>query len=134
MRLTCVSGVVFLGLKKAFDTVNHGILLCKLSSIVVSDHSLTWFESYLSDWKQATKVDSATSELSSIKHGVPQGSILGPLLFLIFIDDLCESVEPCSTSMYADDTAIFYMAKDADELRVSLQYDMQSISYWMREN
>ena len=65
---------------------------------------------------------------------MPQGSILGLLLFLIFINDLCESVEPCGTSMYADDTAIFYMSHDVDELQLSLQYDMQSISFWMKEN
>ncbi len=65
---------------------------------------------------------------------MPQGSILGPLLFLVFINDLCDSVELCGTSMYADDTAIFYLSEDIDELRLSLQYDLQSIAYWMKEN
>ena len=67
-------------------------------------------------------------------HGVPQGSILGPLLFLIFINDLNDCVELCGTSMYADDTAVFFFARDVDELRLSMQYDMQSISYWMTQN
>ena len=69
-----------------------------------------------------------------IKHGVPQGSILGPLLFLIFINDLCDNIELCSTSMYADDTAFFYLADTEEELQLSLQFDLQTVEYWMREN
>ncbi len=130
----CLGGVVFLDLKKAFDTVNHSVLLRKLSSIGVSDDSLKWFESYLMDRKQSTKVEGKCSSVREIRHGVPQGSILGPLLFLLFINDLCDSVELCGTSMYADDTAIFYMSTSMEELQLPLQYDMQTISYWMREN
>ncbi len=130
----CLGGVVFLDLKKAFDTVNHKVLLRKLQSLGVSDRSNQWFESYLSRRKQQTKIDNACSPEHTVMHGVPQGSILGPLLFLIFINDLNSSVELCGTSMYADDTAVFYFAKDVDELAVSIQYDMQSISYWMRQN
>ena len=60
--------------------------------------------------------------------------MLGPLFFLVFINDLNQVIELCGTSMYADDTAVFYFADNIDELRISLQYDMQTISYWMREN
>ncbi len=81
-----------------------------------------------------TKIDNVCSVEHVVKHGVPQGSILGPLLFLIFINGLNTSVELCGTSMYADDTAVFYFAKDVDEMALSIQYDMQSISYWMRQN
>ena len=115
----CLGGVVFLDLKKAFDTVNHSVLLRKLSSIGVSDDSLKWFESYLMDRKQSTKVEGKCSSVREIRHGVPQGSILGPLLFLLFINDLCDSVELCGTSMYADDTAIFYMSTSMEELQLS---------------
>ncbi len=69
-----------------------------------------------------------------IRHGVPQGSILGPLLFLVFINDLCNSIELCGTSMYADDTAIFYMSENEDDLRLALQFDLQTVSVWMTEN
>ncbi len=129
-----LGGVVFLDLKKAFDTVNHSILLRKLSSIGVSPHSLLWFQSYLYKRVQSTKIEGVSSSQCEVKHGVPQGSILGPLLFLIFINDLNQIIELCGTSMYADDTALFYFADDLEELKVSLQYDMQTISYWMREN
>ena len=81
-----------------------------------------------------TKIDNVCFDEHVVKHGVPQGSILGPLLFLIFINDLNTSIELCGTSMYADDTAVFYFAKDVDDLVLSIQYDMQSISYWMRQN
>ena len=67
-------------------------------------------------------------------YGVPQGSILGPLLFLVFINDLNQVIKLCGTSMYADDIVVFYFANDIDDLRLSLQYDMQTIAYWMREN
>ncbi len=130
----CLGGVVFLDLKKAFDTVDHSILLRKLKSLGVSDLCEKWFHSYLHERMQRTKVDGVCSTDHVVSHGVPQGSILGPLLFVIFINDLCDTVELCGTSMYADDTAIFYMAKDADDLRLSIQYDLQSISYWMSEN
>ena len=130
----CLGGVVLLDLKKAFDTVDHAVLLRKLSSIGVSDESLRWFASYLQGRKQSTKVEGVCSDVHDICHGVPQGSILGPLMFLIFINDLGDSVELCGTSLYADDTAIFYMSENVEELQISLQYDMQTISYWMREN
>ncbi len=129
-----VGGVVFLDLKKAFDTVDHAILLRKLSSIGVSNQSIKWFESYLCNRQQVIKIDQCISSKKRIEYGVPQGSILGPLLFLVFINDLNNCIELCGTSMYADDTAVFYFADDAEELRMSIQYDMQSISYWMTQN
>ncbi len=129
-----LGGVVFLDLKKAFDTVNHGILVRKFKLIGVSDQSACWFDSYLTDRQQRTKVEGVCSPDHVISHGVPQGSILGPLLFLVFINDLCNSVELCGTSMYADDTAIFYHADSVDDLRLSIQFDLQSVEYWMTEN
>ena len=121
--------MVFLDPKKGFDTVNHSILLRKLESLGVTGVSLNWFRSYLSGRKQRTKVDGVCSEDHLVSHLVPQGSILGPLLFVIFINDLCDNVELCGTSMYADDTAIFYLTKSVDELRLSVQYVLQTISF-----
>ncbi len=121
-------------LKKAFDMVAHSMLIPKLKSLGVLKESIPWFESYLMDRKQRTKVDDVVLECCVITHGVPQGSILGPLLLLIHINDLCDTIELCGTSMYANDTAIFYFSNDIDDEHLGLQHDMQSVSFCMLHN
>ena len=103
-----VTGAIFLDLKKAFDTVDHSILLCKLNEAGVYGTERKWFESYLGDRQQATHVDGKLSKLDNIKTGVPQGSIIGPLLFVIFINSLpsCVTGTGSKVHMYADDTMI----------------------------
>ena len=129
MSMSNPSGVVFLDLKKGFDTVNHTMLLRKLVLLGDSESSCKWFESYLRGRTQCTKIEDACSDEGGIEYGVPQGSILSSLLFLVFINDLNTSIELCGMSMYADDTAVFYFAHDVEELALLIQYDMQSISY-----
>ena len=98
------TGAVFIDLRKAFDTVDPTILLTKLTNIGVSDDCLPWFRSYLTDRRISTLFNSSTSAELDIDYGVPQGSILGPLLFIIYIDDIVKHVKNCSIHLYADDT------------------------------
>ena len=101
-----LTGMILIDLQKVFDTINHDILLNKLSIIGFSDHTVKWFQSYLSNHKFTVNLENSFSEVSSISCGVPQGSILGPLLFLIYVNDMPMAVK-CDLFLYADDMPSF---------------------------
>ena len=129
----CVIGV-FLDFSKAFDTVNHGILLDKLCHYGIRGNALSWFKSYLTGRKQFVTYNGVASSTKVITCGVPQGSILGPLLFLLYINDLYNI---CSTSipiLYADDTNLFYKGKDIDTLVSYINMELKNISTWLKVN
>ena len=94
--------------KKAFDTVNHDILLSKLYTYGIRGTPFKWFQSYLCNRTQFVKIDEIESSVETITCGVPQGSTLGPLLFLLYINDLPNSSEKLSFRIFADDTNIFF--------------------------
>ena len=95
---------VFLDFSNAFDTIAHKILLNKLEHYGIRGNAFSWFQSYLTDRKQYVTYNGATSTTRSIKCGVPQGSIVGPLLFLIDINDLFLVCDNCTPILFADDT------------------------------
>ncbi len=99
-------GVLFLDLRKAFDSVHHGILCNKLKQAGLSNATVKWVDSYLASRYQVTKVNGVISSESPVEYGVPQGSILGPLLFVVFINDMPDEILNCRINLYADDTAI----------------------------
>ena len=107
---------VFLDLAKAFDTVNHEILLRKLEHYGIRGIALEWFKNYLTNRKQIVKHKQKKSESLTIKCGVPQGSILGPLLFLIYMNDISRRSEILSIILFADDTNLFLSHKNLDTL------------------
>ena len=129
-----LTGVVFLDLKKAFDTVNHEILLSKLEQICVHENSINWFKNYLSGRYQCVKVQGNKSDKKLVTCGVPQGSILGPLLFIIYINDLDQYLQDCHVNLYADDTALYTEAKSYVELMLNLRMEMAIVTEWLKAN
>ena len=97
---------VFVDLRKAFDTVNHQILLRKLEEIGIRGLSLDFFRNYLTNRQQFVRLNGANSSLKQISIGVPQGSILGPILFLIYINDLPDISSNLNFTLFADDTTV----------------------------
>ena len=102
---------VFLDFQKTFDTVNHEILLKKLHRYGIRGITNEWFKSYLNNITQKTKVNDSISEKIDINYGVPQGSILGPLLYLVYINDLHEAVTHSLIHHFVDDRNILYCSK-----------------------
>ena len=128
------TGAIFLDLKKAFDTVDVPNLLGKLSSLGVHGTEQLWFKSYLTDRNQCVSIGGETSELNSVQYGVPQGSVLGPLLFIVYVNDIQEQVKQCKITLYADDTAIFFASKDVNQVQAALQEDMKNVHLWLNSN
>ena len=127
-------GTVFIDLKKAFDLVDHKCLLHKLDHYGVRGNALTWFEDYITTRTQKVNYDGKLSSSLEVECGVPQGSILGPLCFIFYINDLPECVTDCNINMYADDTIIYFAAKSKTEIEITLQNDLNRVSDWMKEN
>ena len=125
---------VFLDLQKAFDSVDHAILLKKLEIYGIRGLPNKWFQSYLMDRKQFVEIQGERSSLSDIKFGVPQGSVLGPLLFLIYVNDLQNSIIYSTAFIFADDTAINYANKSLKALKKRINIDLKLLSHWLHAN
>ena len=138
---------IFIDLQKAHDTVNHTILLRKLDHYGVRGTANKWFESYLTNRKQFVTINGFNSKETTIKHGVPQGSVLGPLLFLIYINDLHKCIYNSNTFHFADDTNLLYIPPKDTRKRTDkekkkcrrnivrkLNTDLKSLNYWLIAN
>ena len=128
-----VTGMILIDLEKAFDTINHDIFLKKLSFISLSDHTVKWFQSYLSNRKFIVNLENSFSKVSSISCGVPQGSILGPLLFLIYVNDMPMAVK-CDLFLYADGTCLVFQSKNVKDIKKQLNEDFANICDWFVDN
>ena len=125
---------VFLNLKKAFDTVDHDILLNKLKCLGVSNIENDWVKSYLVDRSQRCYGNGVLSNSREVKCGVPQGSNLGPLLFLVYINDLPGCLRESIPNLYADDTSITYSNSDMNIIEDKLNADLERLHVWLRSN
>ena len=128
-----LTGMILIDLQKAFDTINHDMLLKKLNIIGFSDHTVEWFQSYLSNRKFTVNLENSFSEVSNISCGVPQGSILGPLLFLIYVNDMPMAVK-YNLFLYADDTCLVFQSKNVKDIEKQLNEDFAHICDWLVDN
>ena len=125
---------VFVDLSKAFDSLNHDILLEKLQNIGIRGLAYQLFCSYLNNRSQFVQCNNASSGFQSITRGVPQGSVLGPILFLIYINDIINASSKFQFIMYADDTNLLLADKDINSLHFHLSTELNSVSQWLKSN
>ena len=120
---------IFCDISKAFDRVWHKGLLFKLNSVGICGSLLSWFTDYLDSRKQRVVLPGVNSNWSSLKSGVPQGSILGPLLFLLYINDIVENINS-SIRLFADDTSLYIIVDDPIEAASQLNSDIEKVHEW----
>jgi hypothetical protein len=129
-----LTGVLFIDLRKAFDTVNHTVLLHKRLSYGICHNTFKGFQSYLSNRKQYVSWRGALSKETDVSIGVPQGSILGPLFFILYKNDYPKCLKHSSITMYADDTSQDVSDKSVDVIESKLQEDFKLCAEWMLRN
>ena len=126
-------GVLLVDFRKAFDLVDHSILLSKMELYKLNQNSIKFFKSYLSNRQQSVFLNNTQSNHAAVKHGVPQGSILGPLLFLLFINDLPLHTH-IMTDLYADDATLYEATKSKEQIERKLQSAICDLSVWCKQN
>ena len=126
-------GMVMLDLQKAFDTVNHSILLSKLEALGFNSTSLKWVRSYLGERQQVVDIGGTLSSPLTLSCGVPQGSILGPLFFLLYINDM-KSACDCNLFLFADDSALLVSHEDKVVVENTLSSELVKVSRWLNDN
>ena len=125
--------MLYLDMSKAFDRINHKRLILKLFNSGIGGNLLNWFESYLTDRRQRVTVLGVTSSTLPVTSGVPQGSIIGPALFLLYVNDLPEADLSSRVAMFADDTKLFSAIKSQDDV-ASLQADLVNLEHWSSQS
>ena len=121
-------------LQKVFDTVDHQILLAKLNHCGICGVSNDWFKSYLSNHSQYASINGYESGLAAINCGVPHGSVLGPLLFLLYTNDLNQAIKFCKVHHYADDTNLLCLSDSIKKLNKLVNADLKDLVNWLNAN
>ena len=129
-----ITGTIMIDLSKAFDSVDHQILLEKLETYGVKGGEKDWFREYLSGRRQQVTINGMKSSWMDIELGVPQGSILGPLLFMIYMNDLPDVLNKCTVNLYADDATIYFSHKNPQEVKEVLERELEAIAVWIEQN
>jgi len=128
------NGIVFIDLQKAFDTIDHSILLTKLKYYGIDNKSIAWFNSYLSNRLQQCSANGTLSSPCEVKLGIPQGSNLGPLLFLIYINDLPNCLSVAKPRMFADDTSISMASDNITDIESAMNTELDNLHQWLNAN
>ena len=128
-----LTGMILIDLQKAFNTTNLEILFTKLKAMGFSEGCITWFQSYLSERIFFISIENQLSDYGRILCGVPQGSILGPLLFLIYVNDMPQAVNS-NLFLYADDSCLMFQHKEVEEIEKVLNNDFENICDWFVDN
>ena len=128
-----LTGMVLIDLQKAFDTIDHEVLFKKLFYMRFSPKAISWFKSYLSNRTFKVNINKVFSDPGNLTCGVPQGSILGPLIFLLYVNDMPQSVD-CDLYLYADDSCLVFQHKNVKEIEKQLNKDFSSLCDWFLDN
>lgn len=129
-------GVVFIDFKRAFETIDRQRLIKKLKYYRIDGNALKWFESYLENRTQQVKFGDTLSTKRKVKFGVPQGSILGPILFLLYINDIISVTNEtgCTIKLFADDTMLYFSGKDEKIIEATINKTLMSLDKWLNIN
>ena len=129
-----LTGAIFIDLRKAFDTLSHSLIISKLPEYGIIGVGREWFTNYLYARQQCVSLNGERSSFNPVNCGVPQGSILGPLLFIMHFNEIKASLKHCNLLMYADDTVIYYSHKNMEQIEEKLQVDFTNITSWLEDN